>query len=94
MSAGERGFCGQVGFRNRKGYVDVDHLCGEHEPAPAWPEDQEACGAARIEASSRSVRQDAIAFNGIDAIPQRWREGVEGAGELMVLAKRLAGDSS
>ncbi len=61
MSAGTRGFCGQVGFRNRRGYVDIDQLCGEYEPAPAWPDDQEACGSARIEASSRSARQDAIA---------------------------------
>ena len=61
MSAGTRGFCGRVGFRNRRGYVDVDHLCGEYEPAPAWVDDPKVCDAARIEASSRCARQDAIA---------------------------------
>ena len=36
MSGGRTGYCLRVGHRNRRGTVDIEHLCGEHLPLEGW----------------------------------------------------------
>jgi ADP-ribosylglycohydrolase len=53
MSGGFVGYCGLVGFRNRRGVVPVSYGCGEHLPCAGWPDDLEKLHAERLALSDR-----------------------------------------
>jgi len=62
MSGGSKGYCSHVGFRNRRGLVHIEHLCGEHEAAASWPSDIAALANEQISASeTKSGRENAVA---------------------------------
>jgi ADP-ribosylglycohydrolase len=61
MSGGTAGYCGRVGFRNRRAIVVIDHGCGEHERVAGWPHDLDAALAARLELAKREPIPDRLA---------------------------------
>lgn len=65
MSGGFAGYCGLVGFRNRRGIVPVSYGCGEHLPSDRWPDDLEKLHAERIALSDREPAPSRLpAFEG------------------------------
>jgi len=55
-SGGTQGYCGLVGFRDRRGIVRIDFGCGEHASVPGWPDDLEEAQEARLEISRREPK--------------------------------------
>lgn len=53
MSGGFAGYCGLVGFRNRRGVVPVGYGCGEHVPGSGWPDDLAKLAGERLSLSDR-----------------------------------------
>jgi ADP-ribosylglycohydrolase len=65
MSGGRRGYCSLVGFRDPRGLVEIDFVCGEQTPVPGWPDDLAAAQEARIELAEREPRPSRLnAFEG------------------------------
>jgi ADP-ribosylglycohydrolase len=65
MSGGFAGYCGLVGFRNRRGVVPVSYGCGEHLAAAGWPDDLEKLQAERLALADREPAASRLpAFEG------------------------------
>jgi len=65
VSGAALGYCGLVGFRNRRGLVRIDHYCGEHQPVEGWPDDLDAADRDRIDlAEQEPARARRNAFEG------------------------------